>query len=374
MAKIGTKWLVFDLNSLENSGGNLQVRVVTAGALERTASGVNVKNAGITDAMLEGDIAFAKLADSANIGRLDQSETVVGKWNFPDGANIVTINGKAIATQEYADSVAAGLDLKDSVKALSTTNRALTDLPSSVDGVTTWSAGDRILLNAQTNQTENGIWEVQTGAWTRPNDFATGMHVAGAFTFIEQGTNNAESGWVCVSDKGSDVVDTDTISFTQFSGAGQVSAGIALSKSGSTLNFVPSAVILGGAGEIDGDKLAIDYVPTNYTRDTSPSEVDDVKHLTSHLKGLNNRFSEIGQSQVDRFTLSSTDISNKYITLSHTPRDANRVTLRIRGAGSQQYGDDYAMDGSINDRLTWAGLDLDGQVSAGDKFTVRYDY
>lgn len=44
--------------------------------------------------------------------------------------------------------------------------------------------------------------------------------------------------------------------------------------------------IHGGADVMDGDKAAIDYVPTNYTRDTSPAEVDNVLQLTAHLKGI----------------------------------------------------------------------------------------
>lgn len=373
MAKLETRWLILDLNSLENSGGNLQVKLVAAGALERTANGINVKDAGVTDAMLAGNIAFSKLADANVIARLDQNETITGTWNFT--GTPPTIAGKEVSTKEYVDAVAAGLDPKDSVKALSTTNRdvATGGLPSSVDSVTSWSAGDRILLTGQTTGTENGIWEVQTGAWTRPSDFDTGFTVAGAFTFVEQGNNYAESGWTCTNDKGSDVVDTDVLSFTQFSGAGSITAGAALNKVGNTLNVVPSELILGGNAEIDGDQLGIDFTPSNYTPNTTPPEANDVKQLTPHLAGIDDALGAVGQTAVDRFVLSGTDITNKYVTLSATPKAANRVTLKIRGAGAQNYGDDYVMDGVQTDRLTWSGLDLDGQLSSGDKLIVRYD-
>ena len=42
----------------------------------------------------------------------------------------------------------------------------------------------------------------------------------------------------------------------------------------------------GGTDEIDGDIIDIDFVPTNYTRDTTPAEVTDVEHLTAHLSGI----------------------------------------------------------------------------------------
>lgn len=42
----------------------------------------------------------------------------------------------------------------------------------------------------------------------------------------------------------------------------------------------------GGTDELDGDQLAVDFVPANYTRSTSPPEADDVRDLTAHLKGI----------------------------------------------------------------------------------------
>lgn len=41
-----------------------------------------------------------------------------------------------------------------------------------------------------------------------------------------------------------------------------------------------------GVDTIDGDKLDITFVPTNYVRDASPSEADDVTDLSAHLKGI----------------------------------------------------------------------------------------
>jgi len=44
--------------------------------------------------------------------------------------------------------------------------------------------------------------------------------------------------------------------------------------------------ILGGTDEIDADQLDISWNPSNYTPSTSPSEVDNVDHLTAHLYGI----------------------------------------------------------------------------------------
>lgn len=91
---------------------------------------------------------------------------------------------------------------------------------------------------AYTGQTglDNGIWVVQAGAWTRPTDFATSAHASGAFCFVEQGTNYADTGWVCTSDSPYDVISKGQLSFVQFSAAGQVLAGNGLIKVGNTIS------------------------------------------------------------------------------------------------------------------------------------------
>jgi hypothetical protein len=78
MSKMNAKWINKDTQSLENDGVNLRVKVDGSGALERSANGLNVKNGGVTNDQLAGNIAFEKLADNANIARLDQDETVAG--------------------------------------------------------------------------------------------------------------------------------------------------------------------------------------------------------------------------------------------------------------------------------------------------------
>ncbi len=42
----------------------------------------------------------------------------------------------------------------------------------------------------------------------------------------------------------------------------------------------------GNIDELDGDKIDIDWNPSNYSAETSPSEVDSADHLTAHLSGI----------------------------------------------------------------------------------------
>ena len=74
-----------------------------------------------------------------------------------------------------------------------------------------------------------------TDGTTRATDFDADSEVTGGtFFFVEEGTVNADNGFVMTND-GSPTVGTDDIVFTQFSGAGQISAGSALTKSGNTI-------------------------------------------------------------------------------------------------------------------------------------------
>lgn len=147
------------------------------------------------------------------------------------------------ATKAYTDSVASGLNAKSAARAASNTNiGALSGTPT-IDGYAT-SASDRVLLMGQTTASANGIWVVHAGAWTRPTDFASGADETGAFVFVETGTNYANNGFV-LSGTGPMIVDTDSETWVQFTGAGEITAGSGLNKSGNTLSVATGGVTSG---------------------------------------------------------------------------------------------------------------------------------
>ena len=169
------------------------------------------------------------------------------------------------ANKGYVDGVAQGLDVKDSVVATTTANGTLSSAfanGQTIDGVSL-STNDRILIKNQNTATENGIYKVNaSGAPTRVDDLATGADAAGAFVFVEQGTVNAENGFVCTSNKGSAVVGTNNLTFAQFSGAGQIIAGDGLDKSGNTLSLDLKA---NGGLVIESTEIAVDLAASSIT-------------------------------------------------------------------------------------------------------------
>ncbi len=162
------------------------------------------------------------------------------------------------ATKSYVDSAAQGIDWKASVRAATTTNVTLaSDLENgdTLDGVTL-ATGNRVLVKNQSTGSENGIYVVKaSGAPDRSTDADTDAELTSNFAvFVEEGTVNADQGYVLTND-GAITVGTTALTFTQFTGLGQVVAGDGLSKTGNTLN-----VTAGTGISITGDAVTNDGV------------------------------------------------------------------------------------------------------------------
>ena len=143
------------------------------------------------------------------------------------------------ATKAYVDAATAGLNVHASVKAATTTNVNLTnavDNNKTLDGYTL-STGDRILVKNQNTASQNGIYIVASnGEPTRATDYDSVPEVdAGDFIYVERGTVNGTTGWVQTSTV--TTLGTDSITFTQFSGAGTYLAGTGLTLTGSTFSI-----------------------------------------------------------------------------------------------------------------------------------------
>ena len=155
--------------------------------------------------------------------------------------------------KRYADALVNGLDVKQSVRVATTANITLSGTQT-IDGISL-VAGDRVLVKDQTTGADNGIYQVASGAWSRTADAdntPAGEVTSGMFTFVEEGSTNGDAGFV-LQTTGTITLGATSLSFVQFSGAGQVIAGAGLSKSGNTLdiNTVDTGRIVVNANDID---------------------------------------------------------------------------------------------------------------------------
>jgi len=293
-------------------------------------------------------IAHTKISDfdtGVRTNRLDQMAAPTGAVSL----NSQKITGLADPTADadaankgYVDGVAQGLDVKDSVVATTTANGTLSTAfanGQSIDGVTL-QTGDRILIKNQSTASQNGIYNVNaSGAPSRATDMATGGNAAGAFVFVEQGTVNAENGFVCTSDTGSAVVGTNNLTFAQFSGAGQIIAGDGLDKSGNELSVDLKA---NGGLVIESTELAVKL---------------DASSITGTLA--------IGDGGTGATTasaaLTALGLSNYAKTLiDDADAAAARTTLGLGSIATQAANSVAITGGSITNLTTFDGITIDG--------------
>ncbi len=72
------------------------------------------------------------------------------------------------------------------------------------------------------------------------------------------------------------------------------------------------------------------------------------------------------------FTITPTDITNKYVTLAHTPAVAANVFAFIQGNTPGVYGDDFTM--ATATRFSWNSLGFEDIIVSGDTLVVNYWY
>jgi len=191
--------------------------------------------------------------------RINLSGSVIQARNAADGAYVIVrgldpVGANDLTTKSYVDSVAAGLDPKESCQAATVSagigtyaagggaggTGQFTGVAASIDGVTL-AEGDRVLVKDQASATQNGIYVVTSTTTTldraSDHDGSPAAEVsAGNFTFVEGGTVNAGTGWVLQGD-GVLTLNTNNLDWVQFSGSGTYTAGTGLTLTGTTFDL-----------------------------------------------------------------------------------------------------------------------------------------
>ena len=211
----------------------------------------------VEDNLVAGNISVISSTISTAAGDIILDPT----GNLDVNNNLITnvadpVSLQDAATKSYVDSVAQGLRIIPAALAATVADLVatyslgtLTDAAGAtsaftLDGVTDWNIGDKVLVKDQTTASENGSYELTTigdanTPWvlTRGEYFNETSEIPGAFQFITDGTVNNGTGWVAqVADTETFVLDTDAVTFYQFSGAGTYSAGEALTLTGTTFS------------------------------------------------------------------------------------------------------------------------------------------
>jgi hypothetical protein len=164
--------------------------------------------------------------DSTTIGATTPSTGVFTNIATNTGTISATAaNPTDIVNKAYVDMTAQGYAIKVECQVATIVNISLSGLQT-IDGYTTL-AGDRVLVKNQTNQTQNGIYVAAAGAWARSTDANTYASLVSAFTFIQNGATQQNSGWACTI-PASGTLGVTNITWSQLASASAYFAGTGL--------------------------------------------------------------------------------------------------------------------------------------------------
>lgn len=208
---------------------------------------------------LDGKTITNSTIDSSVIGGTVPAAGSFTNVNMTTGSlATLPVANTDIANKQYVDSVAQGLNVKAACVYSTTGSITLSGLAVQAGGdwPSTLTAGDRILVKNQGSAQFNGIYVAAAIGWTRAADMNAWAEVPSAFTFVQQGTTLADTGWVCTSDAGG-TIDVTPITWTQFSGAGSYLAGNGLQLIGNTFSVLANGTTINVSAS--GIKLSDTY-------------------------------------------------------------------------------------------------------------------
>ena len=236
--------------------------------LDGSVGVLQLNYAGTGGIQFEAKDAYAKIGNGGAPGLIHVFDSsVTQRIELKASTGSITLSGAAskltgLVTAEitqpldavnkaYVDSIAQGLAVKGACHVSSQANIEVLATTTEVDGHTLVE-GERVLVRYQASQVENGIYRFDGTGLVRSADMADGSHAAGAFTFVQFGTN-ADQGWVCTADAPADVVGTNALPWTQFSAAGVIEAGDGLQLIGTVMSAKLDGTTL--SASVDGIKV-----------------------------------------------------------------------------------------------------------------------
>ena len=193
-------------------------------------SGVNITNSTI---------------NSTTIGAITPSTGVFTNIATTTGTISTTPSAATdIANKQYVDYALLGISWKAPAKAATTVNITLSG-PQTIDTVSV-VAGDTVLVKDQTNSAQNGIYTVQTGAWTYAVGSTTWAQYIGAVIYIVSGGQATAAFYTTAQPGGT--LGTTAMNWYNLSFSSSYTAGTGLTLSGTQFSITNTGVTAASVG------------------------------------------------------------------------------------------------------------------------------
>jgi len=233
--------------------------------------------------------------NSTTIGLVTPSSGVFTSISTVTGTISTTpSNPTDLVNKNYVDMFVQGYAIKAECQVASTGNLTLSGLQT-IDGYTTL-ANDRVLVKNQSTSSQNGIYVASSGAWSRSSDANTWNSLISAFTFIQNGSTQQNSGWVCTITSGG-TLGTTPVTWSQLASAASYFAGTGLTLSSYTFSITP----VGTAGTY-GSASTVPVFVTN---------------ASGQVTSVTNTSISIAPSQINA-TIPNSGLTNSSITINGT--------------------------------------------------------
>ena len=311
------------------------------GIVTSTGNATAVANGAIAIAKLATDpLSYANMtAPSASVAFNSQKLTGLADGTAAQDA----------ATKSQVDAAQAGLDAKDSCRVATTANITLSG-EQTIDGVTTTT--DRVLVKNQTAGAENGIYVSAAGAWARSTDADANVEVtAGLYTLITEGTTLAGQGFVLTTDDPI-TVGTTVLTFSQFSGVGDLVGGTGITKSGNTISVDASQTQITDVGALDAGSITSGFGNINIGSSTittsgavttgaitAPSISGSSGSTTGNAATVTTNANLTGEvtSSGNASTIADNIVDEANLKVSNAPTDAYVLTARSGNTGGMTW-------------------------------------
>jgi hypothetical protein len=327
----GTTWTS---SAAASTGANTALSNLASTAVNTNINMNSHKLTGLVDGTTSGDsVAYDQAILASGVNPWTANQDLGGHTITGSGT---PVNPNDLVPKTYVDNFINATSWKTAALVATTANITLSG-EQTIDGILT--SASRVLVKNQTSSQNNGIYTSGSGAWTRTSDMNTWAEVPAAAIFIEEGTVNADIGFVCTSTPGG-TLGTTPITFVQFSSAGAYSAdgvtlqlisGVFSIKNGGVTETQINNSALSSTGALSGGsgaKLSVNV-------DGSSIDINGSDQLEIKAAGVT--LAKLASNSVDENKIVSTAFSS---TGAITGGSGTKIAVQVDGTTMTINGSD----------------------------------